>query len=160
MLSNRGVGEDSSSPLDSKEIQTIHSRGSQSWILIGKTDAEAEAPMRWLLDVKNWLIWKDPDAGNDWRQEKGMTEDEMVGWHHWLNGREFEQVPGAGDGQGSRVHCSPLGHKESDTTERLNWLNLGSWRRKRKAKIFWRNNSWKIVKCVDPKSSNNPKFKK
>ena len=78
------------SPLDSKEIQTIHSRGSQSWILIGKTDAEAEAPMRWLLDVKNWLIWKDPDAGNDWRQEKGTKENETVGWHHWLNGHEFE----------------------------------------------------------------------
>ena len=78
------------SPLDSKEIQPVHSRGNQSWIFIGRTDAEAEAPILWLLHVKNWLIWKDPDAGNDWRQEKGTTEDETVGWHHWLNGHEFK----------------------------------------------------------------------
>ena len=78
------------SPLDCKEIQPIHSKGNQSWIFIGRTDVEAESPILWAPDVKHWLIWKDPDAGKDWRQEKLMTEDEMVGWHHWLNGHEFE----------------------------------------------------------------------
>ena len=78
------------SPLDCKEIQPVHPKGNQSWIFIGRTDAEAETPIIWPCDVKNWLIWKDPDAGKDWRQEKGTTEDEMVGWHHWLNGHEFE----------------------------------------------------------------------
>ena len=79
------------SPLDCKEIQPVHSKRNQSWIFIGRTDAEAEALILWPPDVKNWLIWKDPDAGKDWRQEKkGKTEDEMVGWHHWLNGHEFE----------------------------------------------------------------------
>ena len=79
------------SPLDCKEIQPVHSKGNQSWIFIGRTDAEAEAPVLWPPDAKNWLIWKDPDAGKDWRQEmKGITEDEMVGWHHQLNGPEFK----------------------------------------------------------------------
>ena len=88
------------SPLDYKEIQPVHSEGDQSWIFIGRTDAEAEAPILWPPDVKNWLIRKDPDAGKDWRQEKkGMTEDEMVGWHHWLNEHVFEQALGVGDGQ-------------------------------------------------------------
>ena len=82
---------------------------------------DAETPILWPPDAKGWLIWKDPDAGKDWRQEeKGMTEDEMVGWHHWLNGHEFEWVPGVGDGQGSLVCCSPWSLKESDMTERLN----------------------------------------
>ena len=85
------------------------------------TDAEAETPILWPPDVKNWLLGKDPDAGKDWRQEKkGVTEDEMVGWHHRLNEYEFEQAPGVGDGQGSLV-CSPWGHKELGMTERLNW---------------------------------------
>ena len=79
------------SPLDSKEIQSVHPKGNQSWVFIGRTDAEAKTPILWLFDEKNWLIWKDPDAGKDWGQEeKGTTEDEMVGWHHWLNGHEFE----------------------------------------------------------------------
>ena len=79
------------SSLDCKDIQPVHPKGNQSWIFIGRTDAEAEAPLLWPHGVKNWLIWKDPDAGKDWRQEeKGKTEDEMVGWHHWLNGHEFE----------------------------------------------------------------------
>ena len=79
------------SPLDCKEIQPVNPKGNQSWIFIGTTDADAEAPILWPLDVKNWLIWKDPDSGKDWRhEEKGMTEDEVVGWHHWLNGHEFE----------------------------------------------------------------------
>ena len=80
------------SPLDCKEIQPVHPKGNQSWIFTGRTDAEAEALILWPLDVKNWLIGKDPDAGKDWRQEKVMREDEMIGWHHWLNGHEFEQA--------------------------------------------------------------------
>ena len=110
------------SPLDSKEIKPANPKGNQSWIFIGRTDAEAEIPLLWPPDVKKWLIWKDPDEGKDWRQEeKGTTEDDMFGWHHWLNEREFEQVPGVGDGQGSLACCSPWGCKESDMTERLNW---------------------------------------
>jgi len=97
----------------------------KSWIFIGSTDAEVEGPIFWPPDVKKWLIGKDPDAGRDWRQEqKEMTEDEMVGWHHRCNGHEFEQTPGVGDGQGSLVCCSPRGHQESNTTERLNWAEL------------------------------------
>ena len=88
---------------------------------LGRTDAEAETPILWPPDVNNWLIGKDPDAGKDWRQEKGMTEDEMVGWHHQLNGHEFEQALGVGGGQGSLVCCSSWGHKESDMTEQLKW---------------------------------------
>ena len=103
------------SPLDCKEIQPVYPKGNQSWIFIGKADAEAET-------LKNWLIWKDPDAGKNWRwEEKGMTEDEMVGWHHRLDGHEFEQALRVGDGQGSLACCSPWGHKELDTTEWLNW---------------------------------------
>ena len=97
----------------------------QSWTFIGGTDAEAEAPMLWPPDAKNWLIGKDPDAGKDWRQEeKGMTEDEVVGWHHRFNWHEFEQAPAVGDGQRSLVCCSPWGHKELDTTEPLNLLTV------------------------------------
>ena len=110
------------SPLDCKEIQPVHPKGNQSWISIGRTDAEAEIPVLWPRDAKNWPFRKDPDAGKDWRQEeKGMTEDKMVGWHHWLDGLEFEQAPGVGDGQGGLVCCSPWDCKEFDTTEQLNW---------------------------------------
>ena len=112
------------SPLDCKEIQPVHPKGDQSWIFIGRTDAAAETPILWPPDVKNWLTGKDPDAGKDWRQEKGTTEDEMVGWHHWLDGNEFEQALGVGDGQRSLACCSPWGHKESDTTEQLSWTGL------------------------------------
>ena len=109
------------SPLDCKEIQPVHPKGNQSWICTGRTDAEA--PILWPPDVKNWLIRKDLDAGQDWRQEKkGTTEDEMVGWHHWHNGLEFEQAPGVGDVQGSLASCSPWVCKESDMTERPTWL--------------------------------------
>ena len=88
------------SPLNCKEIKPVHPKGNQSWVFIGRTDAEAETPILWPPDAKNWLIGKEPDAGKDWRQEeKGMTEDEMVGWHHWLHGYEFEQAPGVGDWQ-------------------------------------------------------------
>ena len=112
-------------PLDSKEIQPVHPKGNKSWIFIGRTDLEAETLIYWLPDVKIWLIGKDPDAEKDWGQkEKRMTEDEMVGWHHRLDGHEFEQALGVGDGQGSLVCCRPWGRKESDTTEWLNWTDL------------------------------------
>ena len=94
------------SPLDCKEIQTVHPKGNQSWIFIGRIDAEPEAPILWPPDVKSWLIWKDPDAGKGWRHEKkGTTEYEMVGWHHWLDGHEFEQTLGVGDGPGGLACC-------------------------------------------------------
>ena len=112
-------------PLDCKKIQPVHPKGNQSWIFIGRTDAETETLILWPPDVKNWFIRKDPDAGKDWRQEeKGRTEDEVVGWHHRLNRHEFEQAPGIGDGQGSLACCSPWGLKESDTTKGLNWTEL------------------------------------
>ena len=108
------------SPLDCKEIQPVNHKGNQPWLFFGRTDAEAEAPILWPPHVKSQLIVKDPDAGKDWGQEeKGMTEDEMVGWHHWLNEHEFEWALGDGEGQGSLTCCSPWCHKESDTTERL-----------------------------------------
>ena len=108
------------SPLDYKEIQPVHPKGNQTWIFIGRTDAEAETPILWPPDAKNWLTGKDSNAGKDWREEKGTTEDEMVGWHQ-LDGHEFEQAPGVGDGQESLACCSPRGHKDSDTTKQLNW---------------------------------------
>ena len=113
------------SPLDCKEIQPIHPKGNQSWIFTGRTDVEAETPILWPPDVKNWLTGKDPDAGKDWRsEEKGTTEDEMVGCHHWLSGRESGETLGAGDGQRGLACCSPWGCKKSDMTERLNWTEL------------------------------------
>ena len=106
------------SPLDSKEIKPVNPEGNQSWIFIGRTDAEAEAPLLWPPDVKSQLIGKDPDTGKDWGQEeKGETEYEMVGWYHWLKGHEFEETPGDGEGQGSLACCSPWGYKESDMIE-------------------------------------------
>ena len=113
------------SPLDSKEIQPVHPKVNQSWIFIGRTNSEAETPILWPLDAKNWLIWKNPDAGKDWRQEeKETTENGIVGWHHWLNRHELEQALAVGDGQRSLVCCSPWSHEESDRTERLNWTEL------------------------------------
>ena len=101
------------SPLDCKEIQPVNPKGNQSWVFIGRTDAEAEGPILWPPDAKNWLIWKDPDAGEGWKQEeKGTKEDKMVEWHHWLDGHELEQAPGVGDGLGSLECCSPWGRKE------------------------------------------------
>ena len=109
------------SPLDCKEIKPVNPKGNQPWIFIGRTDAKAEAPILWPPDAKSWLIRKDPDAGKDWGQEeKGTTEDEMVGWHQQLNGQKFEQAPEDGEGQESLVCCSPWGLNESDTTEQLN----------------------------------------
>jgi len=110
--------------LDYKEIKPVNPKGNQPWIFIRRTDAEAL--ILWPPDAKNWLLRKDPDAGKHWRQEeKGTTQDEMVTQHHWLNGREFEQAPGVGNGQGSLVCCSPWDHKELDTTELLNWTRVG-----------------------------------
>ena len=101
---------------------TVHGVHSSSWIFIGRTDAEAETPILWPPDGKNWLTGKDPDAGKAWRQEKkGMTEDEMAGWHQRLDGHELEQALGVADGQGGLACCSPWSHKKSDTTKRLNW---------------------------------------
>ena len=113
------------SPLDCKEIQLVHPKGNQSWVFIGRTDAEAETPTLWPPDVNNSLIGKDPDAGQDWRlEEKRMREDKVVGWHHRLNGHGFGWTPGVGDEQGGLACCNSWGCKESDTTERLNWTEL------------------------------------
>ena len=124
--------------MDSKEIKPVHPKGYQSWLFIGRTDAKAEAPVLWPPDVKNWLIGKDPDTGKDWRQEeKGTTEDEMVGWHRGLNGHGVEQTQGDGEGQGSLACCSPWGPKESDLTEQLSWTDEGL-----KPVLFKCNQSW------------------
>ena len=115
------------SPLDFKEIQPVYPKGDQSWVLIWRTDAEAETSILWLPHGKSWLIGKDPDAGRDWGQEeKRMTEDEMAGWHHWLYGHEFESTLGVCGGQGGLACCDSWGCKESDMTEWLNWLTLNS----------------------------------
>ena len=113
------------SPLDWKEIQLVHSKGDQSWVFIGKTDAKAETPVLCPPHAKSWFIGKDPDAGRDWGQEeKRITEDGMAGWHHRLDGHEFGWTPRVGDGQGGLACCSSWGRKESDMTERLNWTEL------------------------------------
>ena len=112
------------SPLDCKEIQPVRPKGDQSWVFIGRTDVEAENPILWPPDAKSWVIWKEPDSGKYWGQEeKGMTEDEMAGWHHRLDGHGFGWTLGVGDGQGGLACCSSWGHKESDITERLNWTS-------------------------------------
>ena len=148
-----GLEKTLESPLDCKEIQPVHPKGNQSWIFTGRTDVEVETAILWPPDVKNWLIWEDPDAGKNWGQEeKEMTEDEMVGWHHQINGHEFVSTPGVGDGQGGLVCCSPWGLKESDTTELLNWwrsnslektLMLGDWRQEKRTtddkKVGWQH---------------------
>ena len=110
------------SPLDCKEIHPVHSKWNQSWAFIVRTDVKAETPVFWPPDAKSWLLWKDPDVGKDWREkEKGTTEDEMVGWHHQLTGHKYGWTSGVGDGQGGLVCCGSWCHKESDTTEELNW---------------------------------------
>ena len=141
------------SPLDCKEIQPVHPRGNHFWIFIGRTDAEAETPILWPPDAKSWHIWKDPNAGKDWGQEeKGTTEDEMVGWHHRLNGHGFGLTPGAGDGQGGLACCGSWGHKESDTTEQLNLLNWTDtnkfWRIEMIQSIFSDHNIIKLWNCI------------
>ena len=110
------------------EVQPVHSKGYQPWDFFGRSDAKAETPVLWPLHEKSWLIGKDPAAGRDWGQEeKGTTEDEMAGWHHRLDGHEFEWTPGVGDGQGGLACCDSWGHKESDMTERLNWTEVKHW---------------------------------
>ena len=113
------------SPLYCEEIQPVHPKGDQSWVFIGRTDVEAETPILWPPDMKSWLIWKDLDVGKDWGQEeKGMTEDEVVGWHHRPDGHEFQQASGVGDRQGSLACSSQWGQKESGMTEQLNWTEI------------------------------------
>ena len=125
MLLNCGVEKTLESPLDCKEIQQVHSMGDQPWMFFGKNDAKVETPVLWPPHAMSWLIGKDSDAGRDWGQEeKGTTEDEMAGWHHWLDGRESEWTLGVGDGQGGLACCDSWGRKESDMTERLNWLKV------------------------------------
>ena len=112
------------STLDWKEIPPVHPKGDQSWVFIARTYVEAETPILWPPDAKSWLIGKDPDAGKDWGQEKkGTTKDEMVGWHHWLNGHGFGSTPGVGDGQGDLACCGSWVCKESDMTEQVNWTD-------------------------------------
>jgi len=126
------------SPLDCKEIQPVHSEGYQPWDFFGRNDAKAETPVLWPSHAKSWLIGKDSDAGRDWEQEeKGTTEDEMAGWHHWLDGRESEWTPGVGDGQGGLACCDSWSCKESHTTERLNWTE-----QPRTALFFWEEYSF------------------
>ena len=139
------------SPLDSKEIQPIHPKGDQSWVFIGRTDVEAETPVLWPPDAKSWLIWKDPDGGKGWGQEeKGTTEDEMFGWNHQLNGHGFWWTPGVGDGPGGLVCCSSRGHKELDTSERLNWIvykNVLVLKAKEGlVELFWIERDWSVLK--------------
>ena len=111
--------------LDCKEIQPANPKGNQSWIFIGRSDADPENCITLATRCKELIIEKDSDVGKDWNQEeKGMSEDEMIGWHHWLNGCELEQALGVGDRQGNMACSSPWGHKESDTTEWLNWIDL------------------------------------
>ena len=118
-------GTCSTGPLDCKEIQPVHSEGDQPWDFFGSNDAIAETSVLWPPHAKSWLIGKDSDAGRDWGQEeKGTTEDEMAGWHHWLDGRESQWTPGVGDGQRGLACCDSWGRKELDTTERLNWTEL------------------------------------
>ena len=145
MLLNCGIGEDSWESLGCKEIQPVHPKGNQFWVFIGRTDVEAETPIFWPPDAKSWLIGKDPDAGKDWGQEsKGMTEDELVGCHHQLNGHGFGWTLGVGDGQGDLACCGSWGPKESDTTEQLNWTELNLVSRLLNLRFFmshWRKNS-------------------
>ena len=110
-----------------RRLLRVHSKGDQPWVFLGRNDAKAETPVLWPPRAKSWLIGKDGDAGRDWRQEEtGTTEDEMAGWHHWLNGHESEWTPGAGDGQGGLACCDSWSRKESDMTEQLNWTKVNS----------------------------------
>ena len=133
-------------PMDCKEIQPVHSKGDQPWVFFGRNDAKAETPGLWPPHAKSWLIVKDSDAGKDWGQEKGTTEDETAGWHHRLDGPEFEWIPGVGDGQGGLACCNSWGRKESDTTEWVNWSEL-------KSIYYW--DLFKVKHCGQAWSQNN-----
>ena len=134
------------SPLHCEEIKPVNPKWNQPWIFIGRTDAEAEVPILWSPDAKNWLTGKDPDAGKDWGQEeKGTIEEEMVGWHHWLDGHEFEQALGIGDGQETLACWSPWGRKESDMTEELTWQQVSySY-----FNIQWKKENWVTQRLSD-----------
>ena len=135
------------SPLDCKEIQPVHSEGDQPRDLFGGNDAKAKTPVLWPPHVKSWLIGKNSDAGRDWGQEeKGTTEDEMAGWHHWLDGRGSEWTPGVGDGQGGLACCDSWGHKESDMTKRLKWTEQWLYIRKSK-KINIKSPKFYLFNC-------------
>ena len=131
------------SPLDCK-IKLVNPKQNQSWVSIGRTH---EAPILWPPDVKSWLIRKDADPGDDWRQEKGMTEDEMVGWHHQLNGHESEQAPGVGNRQGSLVCCSPYGCSQTQLSD---WTELMCWRRLLRISWTARRSNQSILKETNP----------
>ena len=134
------------SPLGCKEIQPVHPKGDQSWVFIERTDVEAQTPIRWPPDAKSWLIGKDPDAGKDWGQEeKGVTEDEMVGWHHWLNGHGFGWTPGVGDGQGGLACCDSWGRRIGhDWVTELNWIEL----KPPEISTSFTYKYWYKIKCV------------
>ena len=139
------LGKTLESPSDCKEIQPVHGKGDQSWMLFGRTYFEAETPVLWPPDAKHWLVWKDPDAGKDWRQEEmGMTEDEMVGWHHQVNGHEFGWIPGVSDGQGGLACCGSWGWKELDMTEWLNWTEL-----KHQPFVWWCRVTYQFSICLN-----------
>ena len=138
------------SPLDCKEIQLVHPKGDQSWVCIQRTDVEVETPILWLSDAESWPIWKDPDAGKDWGQEeKGTTEDEMVGWHHQLDGHGFGWTPGVGDGQGGLASCGLWGSQRvrPDWVTELNWCN----------NTMHLDKTWDCLRCSAFFSHNNPK---
>ena len=135
------------SPLDCKEIQPVHPEGDKSWVLIARTDAEAETPTLWPPHAKSWLIGKDPDAGRGWGQEeKGTTEDAMGGWHPWLDGHVFESTPGVCDGQGGLAYCDSC-RKESDTTEQLNWTKLKMF--------FWNSLAFLMIQQIRQRDATN-----
>ena len=153
MVLNCGVGKTLESPLDCKEIQPVDAKGNQSWIFIRRADAEAETPIFLPPDEKNWLIWKHPDAGKDWRrEEKGTTENEMVGWHHRHNRHEFGWALGVGDGQGGLVCYSPWGRKELDTTEWLEWN--WNWKLLQELEIVQSNLLIQCLTCIRPKTNS------
>ena len=142
------------SPLDCKEIQPVHSKGDRSCVFFRRTDAQAETPILWPPHAKSWPIGKDSDTGRDWEQEeKGTTEDEMAGWHHWLNGHEFGWTPGVGDGQGGLACCNSWDCKESDTTKQLNWTQLKLW-------LEWMNEVYTVSLQVEQMSEINPQVRK
>ena len=139
------------SPLDCKEIQSVHSEGNQPWDFFGRNDTKAETPVLWPPHAKSWLIGKDSDAGRDWGQEeKGTTEDELAGWNHWLDGRESGWTPGVCDGQGGLACCYSGGRKESDMTEWLNWTELNTYicELKKKKKLLYSHSTPYLNKAV------------
>ena len=136
-------------PLDCKEIQPGHSKGDRFWVFFGRNDAKAETPILWPPHLKSWLIGKGSDAGRDWGQEEtGTTEDEMAGWHHWLDGRECEWTLGAGDGQGGLACCDSWGCKESDTNERLNWTDHLIKGANKQKSMYVIHSNLKLVKTI------------